>query len=162
MTLHCRHNYGAARRPYRVGLAFYAALVFLVFAEFQAVVIGLGVVRGDAVPLALKLALLVLVTVLPALVCIRLARVGVYVSRAGIRYLGMLGHLQLPWSRVADIRTVDFPVKQQLTIVDADGTFHPCPLIFNGSTFVVGGSSPQEIATALRSLLADQRATTTS
>ncbi len=153
---------GGARRPYRVGLACYAALAFLVFAEFQAVVIGLGVVRGDGVPLVLKLTLLVLVTVLPALVCIRLARVGVYVSGAGIRYLGMLGRVELPWSRVADIRAVDFPVKQQLTIVGADGKFHPCPLIFKCSTFVVGGSSPQEIATAVRSLLADQRATTTS
>ncbi|MET8565812.1 hypothetical protein ABZV75_36615 [Streptomyces flaveolus] len=96
------------RRPYRPGpwRVSVAALVLLLasFVLFAAVLTALTGSPADAgVVLGVGVA-----TVVGAL---RLLRMGVWVSRRGLRRTGFLATRTMPWARVVSVRTVQQPVR---------------------------------------------------
>lgn len=145
------------RRPYRLGLAFYAFVAFLVFVEYQAVLIVGAVARGEGVPLPAKVAMAAAVLVVPLVVCLRGARVGLYVGDAGIRYLGMLKTVTVPWPDVEAVELQDAPMPRQVVIRRTDGQAVPLGLLFRGSAFLMGGPSTTTIRDAVSAELARRR-----
>ncbi|MFD9488244.1 PH domain-containing protein [Streptomyces sp. NPDC059991] len=96
------------RRPYRPGpWRVGAAAVLLLLASFvllAAVIIALT--GGPAAALAvLVVALAVIASAL------RLLRMGVWVSRAGLRRVRFLRTSTMPWQQIEDVRTVQQPVR---------------------------------------------------
>jgi hypothetical protein len=97
-----------SRRPYRPGpwRVGVAALLLLLssYVLFAAVIIALT----DSPSAALS----VLVAGLVIVVCaLRLLRVGVWVSTRGVRHVAFFTTRTTPWQRVADLRTVQQPVR---------------------------------------------------
>lgn len=89
--------------PYRVGIAalllLLASFVLLsaMIIAFAAEVTGALIVLGfGAVVIACAL---------------RILRMGVWVSRAGLRRVGFLGTVTVPWSQTSNVRTVQQPVR---------------------------------------------------
>ncbi|GAA2510304.1 hypothetical protein ACFW9F_18880 [Streptomyces sp. NPDC059506] len=96
------------RRPYRPGpwrVAGSALLLMLAsYMLFAGMIIGLaGALPGAG--LCLLLAALVIAA------AVRLVRVGIWVNEAGLRQVGLLHSVTLPWSRVESVRTSQQPVK---------------------------------------------------
>ncbi|MEU9604423.1 PH domain-containing protein [Streptomyces sp. NPDC048057] len=96
------------RRPYRPGpWRVGAAAVLLLLASFvmlAAMIIAFaGAMSGAGLCLALGLVVIAL--------ALRLLRAGVWVSRHGLRRVGFFATTTLPWSQVADVRTVQQPVR---------------------------------------------------
>jgi hypothetical protein len=145
------------RRPYRLGVAFYAFVVFLLFVEYQAVLIVAAVVRGEGVPLPAKVAIAVGVVAVPLVVCLRGARVGLYVGDAGLRYAGMLRTVTVPWRDVESVDLQDGPMPRQVVIRRTDGQAVPLGLLFGGSAFLFGGPSTSTISGAANAELALHR-----
>ncbi|OLZ67006.1 hypothetical protein AV521_26885 [Streptomyces sp. IMTB 2501] len=89
--------------PWRVGMA---ALVLLLasFVLFAAVLIALT----GSVPSAATVLVVALLVIAGAL---RLLRMGVWVSRRGLRHVGFLVTRTAPWARVISVRTVQQPVR---------------------------------------------------
>ncbi|MFE9119819.1 hypothetical protein [Streptomyces sp. NPDC007172] len=96
------------RRPYRPGpWRVGAAAMLLLLASFvllAAVIIAAAGEPGGAVAV-LGIAVLVIASAL------RLLRVGVWVSRAGLRRVAFLGTTTVAWPRIAGVRTVQQPVR---------------------------------------------------
>ncbi|MEU7483663.1 hypothetical protein [Streptomyces sp. NPDC042319] len=96
------------RRPYRPGpWRVGAAAVLLLLASFvllSSMIIGLaGAPIGAGVCLALAVVII--------LVSVRLLRVGIWVSAAGLRHVRLVRTTTLPWSAVTSVRTVQQPVR---------------------------------------------------
>lgn len=96
------------RRPYRPGPARVAgAAVLLLLASyvlFAAVIMTVaGALPGAGVCTALATGIIVL--------AVRLVRSGLWVSREGIRRIGLIGTTTLPWGDVGAVRTAQQPVK---------------------------------------------------
>ncbi len=96
------------RRPYRPGpwrVAGAAVLLLLTsYVLISAVIIAMaGQLSGAAVFAGLA----ALVTV----VALRMLRMGVWVSREGLRQVGLLYTVTLPWTGIATVRTAQQPVK---------------------------------------------------
>ncbi|MER7049694.1 hypothetical protein [Streptomyces jumonjinensis] len=123
------------RRPYRPGpWRVVAAAVLLLLASFvliAATIIGLaGALSGAAVCLALGLAVIG--------AALRLLRVGVWVSRHGLRRVGLLTTSSVAWSDVSAVRTVQQPVRWlglprtvqgQALVLVRRGKSEPLPLL---------------------------------
>lgn len=89
--------------PWRVGLA--AVLLLLAsFVLFAGVVIAFTAAPAEA-GVCLVVALVVIG------VALRMLRVGVWVSPAGLRHVGFLLTRTTPWDRVVAVRTVQQPVR---------------------------------------------------
>ena len=145
------------RRPYRLGWAFYAFVAFLLFVEYQAVSIAAAVARGEGVPLPAKVAIAAGVLVVPLVVCLRGARVGLYVGDVGIRYVGMLRSVTVPWPDVEAVELQDAPMSRQVVIRRTGGRAIPLGLLFRGSAFLMGGPSTATIRDAVSAELARRR-----
>ncbi|MGW0122720.1 hypothetical protein [Streptomyces sp. NPDC003327] len=96
------------RRPYRPGPwrvgAAALALLLASFVLLAAVIIAAaGAVGGAGVTFTLA--------VLIILAALRMLRVGVWVSRAGVRRVGFLRTTTTPWTKVASVRTAQQPVR---------------------------------------------------
>lgn len=137
------------RRPYRLGVGLYAVAVFLVFVEYQAIVIAVAFARSHGVPVAIKVLVGLLVLTLPATICARLARLGIYTGPRGLRYVGPMRTKTVPWADVTAVETTGGPMPQQLVIRQANGTVVPLPLLFRGSAFMLGGASTEAICERL-------------
>ncbi|WP_330173314.1 hypothetical protein OG875_06710 [Streptomyces sp. NBC_01498] len=89
--------------PWRVGLS---ALILLLasFVLLAAMIIAFaGALSGAAVCLGLALVMIV--------AALRLLRVGTWVSRYGVRRVGLLATRTAPWDDATEIRTVQQPVR---------------------------------------------------
>lgn len=137
------------RRPYRLGVGLYAVAVFLVFVEYQAIVIAVAFARSHGVPLPVKVLVGLLVVTLPATICARLARVGIYVGRRGLRYVGPMRTKMVVWADVAAVEVKGGPMPRQLVIRQSNGVVAPLPLLFKGSAFMLGGASTEAICEQL-------------
>ncbi|MGW4702168.1 hypothetical protein [Streptomyces sp. NPDC004285] len=96
------------RRPYRpgswrVGTAA-LALLLASFVLLAAVIIAVAGAFGGA-GVTFGIASLVIASAL------RMLRVGTWVSRAGLRRVGFLSTVTVPWAKVASVRTVQQPVR---------------------------------------------------
>ncbi|MFI8994032.1 hypothetical protein [Streptomyces sp. NPDC053542] len=96
------------RRPYRPGpWRVGAAAVFLLLASFvllSALIIGLaGATVGAVVCVAVAVVIIAC--------ALRLLRIGVWVSAAGLRQVHLVRTTTLPWSAVTSVRTVQQPVR---------------------------------------------------
>jgi hypothetical protein len=131
----------------------YAIAVFLLFVEYQTIVIAAAVARSHGVPLAVKVVLGLLVVTLPAAICARLGRVGVYTGRAGLRYIGPMRTKMVAWADVSAVEVTDAPMPRQLVIRQSNGVVVPLPLLFKGSAFILGGASTEAIRERLSSEL---------
>ncbi|MBY8879529.1 hypothetical protein K7862_18065 [Streptomyces sp. PLK6-54] len=89
--------------PWRVGIAALALMLasYLMFAAL--IMVAATSVQGAG--LCLGLAVLVIVATL------RLLRVGVWLSRKGLRQVTFFSTVTLPWRQVAGVRTAQQPVK---------------------------------------------------
>ncbi|MCT2547645.1 MULTISPECIES: hypothetical protein [Streptomyces] len=96
------------RRPYRPGPWRVAAAAGLLLLASFVLLAGMIIAFAGAVPGSAVCLGLALVVILCAL---RLLRVGTWVSRHGVRRVGFFTSVTVPWNRVADIRTVQQPVK---------------------------------------------------
>jgi hypothetical protein len=137
------------RRPYRLGTGLYAIAVFLVFVEYQAIVVTDGVVRSHGVAVAVKLIVGFVVLTVPAAICARLARVGVYTGRAGLKYVGPTRTKTVAWPAIGGMEVTDGPMPRQLVIRQVDGAFVQLPILFKGSAFLLGGASTEVICERL-------------
>jgi len=140
-----------------LGLAFYAFVAFLLFVEYQAVLIVATVVRGDGVPLPAKVTIAAGVLAVPLVVCLRGARVGLYVGNDGIRYAGMLRTMTIPWPEIESVELQDAAMSRQVVIRRTGGQTVPLALLFRGSAFLVGGPSTTTICDAANAELALHR-----
>ncbi|MFF9572528.1 hypothetical protein [Streptomyces sp. NPDC014685] len=96
------------RRPYRPGpwrVAAGAGLLLLAsFVLFAGMIIAFaGALSGTVVCLGVALAIIAC--------ALRLLRMGAWVSRHGVRRVGFLSTTTVPWNRIAEIRTVQQPVR---------------------------------------------------
>ncbi|MEV4430346.1 hypothetical protein ACN9M0_27130 [Streptomyces sp. R-07] len=96
------------RRPYRPGSwrvgSAALALLLASFVLLAAVIIGVAGAFGGA-GVTLGIAVLVIVAAL------RTLRMGTWVSRAGVRRVGFLSTVTVPWAKVTSVRTVQQPVR---------------------------------------------------
>nr|WP_223183450.1 MULTISPECIES: hypothetical protein [unclassified Streptomyces] len=96
------------RRPYRPGSwrvgAAALALLLASFVLLAAVIIAAAGAFGGGL-VTLGGAVLVIAAAL------RMLRMGAWVSRAGVRRVGFLSTVTVPWARVASLRTVQQPVR---------------------------------------------------
>ncbi|MFB6819683.1 hypothetical protein ACFCV8_34665 [Streptomyces sp. NPDC056347] len=96
------------RRPYRPGpwrvAASASALLLASFVLLAGMVIAFAAELPGAV-VCLGLALVIIACAL------RLLRMGAWVSRHGVRRVGFLSTVTVPWNRVTAVRTVQQPVK---------------------------------------------------
>jgi hypothetical protein len=89
--------------PYRVG----AAALLLLLASFVLLSATIIAFAAD-----LTGALIVLGIGLAAVACaLRMLRMGVWVSRAGLRRVGFLKTVTVPWAQTSQVRTVQQPVR---------------------------------------------------
>ncbi|MEV6809865.1 hypothetical protein [Streptomyces sp. NPDC051132] len=96
------------RRPYRLGpWRVGVAALWLLLASFVLLAAVLTALTG-AVPTAAVVLVVGLAFVAGAL---RLLRMGVWVSRRGLRRTGFLATRTVPWARVVSVRTVQQPVR---------------------------------------------------
>ncbi|MFG2227167.1 hypothetical protein [Streptomyces sp. NPDC048644] len=96
------------RRPYRPGpWRVGTAAVFLLLASFVLFSTMIIAMAGSPVGAVVCGAVALLVIA----VALRLLRVGVWVSAAGLRQAGLLGTTTEPWSAVTSLRTVQQPVR---------------------------------------------------
>lgn len=131
------------RRPYRPGPWRVAAAAFLLLLASFVLLAGMitafaGALPGAAVCLGLALAIIIC--------ALRLLRVGTWVSRHGVRRVGFLTSVTVPWNRVAAIRTVQQPVRwlgfprtvqgQALILVRQGGAPIPPLLTDNNADFL--------------------------
>ncbi|WP_309057088.1 hypothetical protein [Streptomyces sp.] len=89
--------------PYRVGAAA-LALLLASFVLLASVIIAAAGAVGGAVA-TFSVAALIIVAAL------RMLRVGIWVSRAGVRKVGFLKTSTTPWAGVTSLRTVQQPVR---------------------------------------------------
>ncbi|MBT2471324.1 PH domain-containing protein [Streptomyces sp. ISL-66] len=131
------------RRPYRPGpwrVAIAALLLLLgAFMLFATVIIvAVGTWAGALGGLAASLAVVG--------TALRLLRTGVWVSPKGLRRVGFFGTRSIPWSQVAEIRTVQQPVRwlglprtvqgQALTVAARGGATLPVLLTDHNADFL--------------------------
>ncbi|MBT2447009.1 PH domain-containing protein [Streptomyces sp. ISL-43] len=131
------------RRPYRPGpwRVAIAALLLLLgsFMLFATVIItAAGTWTGALGGLAASLAVVGS--------ALRLLRTGVWVSRKGLRRVGFFGTRSIPWSQVAEVRTVQQPVRwlglprtvqgQALTVAARGGAGLPVLLTDHNADFL--------------------------
>ncbi|MGW6691619.1 PH domain-containing protein [Streptomyces sp. NPDC054961] len=131
------------RRPYRPGpwrVAIAALLLLLgAFMLFSTVIIvAAGTWAGALGGLAASLAVVG--------TALRLLRTGVWVSPKGLRRVGFFGTRSIPWSQVAEIRTVQQPVRwlglprtvqgQALTVAARGGEALPVLLTDHSADFL--------------------------
>ncbi|MGW6396262.1 hypothetical protein ACWFR1_38500 [Streptomyces sp. NPDC055103] len=96
------------RRPYRPGSwRVGAAALALLLASFVLLAAVIIVAAGGfgAAGVTLGLAVLVILSAL------RMLRVGTWVSRAGVRRVGFLKTVTVPWAKVTSVRTAQQPVR---------------------------------------------------
>ncbi|MFF9200053.1 hypothetical protein ACF09L_33080 [Streptomyces sp. NPDC014779] len=89
--------------PWRVGLAA-LALLLASFVLLAAVIIAVAGAAGGAL-FTFGFAALIIA------VALRMLRMGVWVSRAGLRHVRFLTTTTLPWSQAGGVRTVQQPVR---------------------------------------------------
>ncbi|MET9670752.1 hypothetical protein ABZY19_36275 [Streptomyces sp. NPDC006475] len=122
------------RRPYRPGPWRVAAAALLLLLASFILLAAMIIAFAGALPGAAVCAGLGLVLIVAAL---RLLRVGVWVSRHGLRRVGFFGTTTVPWNEAADVRTVQQPVRwlglprtvQGQALVLARAGSEPLPLI---------------------------------
>ncbi|WP_369375949.1 PH domain-containing protein [Streptomyces sp. cg36] len=96
------------RRPYRPGpWRVGAAAVMLLLASF--VLLAAVIIAFTGGPAAAVAVLVIALAVITS--ALRLLRMGVWVSGAGLRRVGFLRTTTLPWQQITDVRTVQQPVR---------------------------------------------------
>ncbi|MEV5883052.1 PH domain-containing protein [Streptomyces sp. NPDC052020] len=102
------HDRDRWRRPYRPGpWRVGTAAVILLLASF--VLFAAVVIAATATPASAGAVFAVAAVVI---VCaLRLLRMGVWVSARGLRHVAFLGTRTVPWAQVAQVRTVQQPVR---------------------------------------------------
>lgn len=96
------------RRPYRPGpWRVGAAAVLLLLASF--VLLAAVIIAFTGGPAAALTVLVVALAVIAS--ALRLLRMGVWVSRAGLRRVRFLSTTTVAWQQIADVRTVQQPVR---------------------------------------------------
>lgn len=138
--------------PYRVGLA--ASLLVLV--TYLLVAAGVEALAADRSGTVTMLVLAVVVTA----VALRLLRVGIWISGAGLRTVGMLRTSTVPWDRIASVRTAQQPVRwlalprtvqgQALEVRHADGAVLPVLLTDRCPDFLGRADRFERAAEAIR------------
>ncbi|MFE7135610.1 hypothetical protein ACFVIM_32610 [Streptomyces sp. NPDC057638] len=132
------------RRPYRPGpWRVGAGAVTLLLASFvmiAAMVIAVaGALSGAAVCLAVGGGLIVF--------ALRVLRIGTWVSRHGVRRVGLLSTSTVQWSRVSEVRTAQQPVRYlglprtvqgQALLLIREGGGEPLPLLTDHSADFLG------------------------
>ncbi|MER6999505.1 hypothetical protein [Streptomyces sp. NPDC000410] len=96
------------RRPYRPGPWRVAAAAMLLLLASYVLLAAVIILFAGALPgasVCFGIAALVIATAL------RLLRIGTWVSRHGVRRVGFLSTTTVPWGRVAEVRTLQQPVR---------------------------------------------------